>query len=148
MTSSSSRPPLTKEFAEKNFHTLIETFKKHDPPTFGRQFQELLNLQKIEFGEGIVGKIAFTVKIPQEMKNGHNIGHGGALSSLLDDVTWLGAYMFTGKYMYSVKLVTEFMNQTPLEEELILEVSVNKLSKNLAFIDATLKHGKTLHIIC
>ena len=94
-------------------------------------------------GNGIVAKVTFSLKMPENMRNGFNRTSGAAISCLLDDVTWLGAFMVTGIEMYSVKLILEFMNATPFNEDLILEVYANKVSKNLAFMEATIKDAKT-----
>lgn len=82
------------------------------------------------------------------MRNGYNIGHGGALSAFLDDATWAAVYAFVRRYPFSVKLVMEFMNQVPLETDLTLELRVNKLTKNLAFVDALLSDVKTGTLLC
>ena len=90
----------------------------------------------------------FTFKLPRPMRNGYNIGHGGALASLLDDATWAAVYSFTGKYPFSVKLVMEYMNQVPIEKDLTLELRVNKLSKNVVFVDAMVYDGETGMLLC
>ena len=43
-----------------------------------------------------------------------------------------------------MKLVNEFISGVPIEQDLIFEVEVTKLSKNLAFTEAIIKDSKTL----
>eukprot|EP00347_Sterkiella_histriomuscorum_P007786 403347568 len=137
------RPNLPKETVVKNFKELIDKFAAHNPPTFGRQFQALLNLTDVQYADGIVGKLIFHITIPETMRNGMGIGHGGAMASLLDDSTWAAAYAFTRREVFSVKLICEYLNPVEINKECIFEITVNKISRNLAFADAIIKDAKT-----
>ncbi|CDW88127.1 UNKNOWN [Stylonychia lemnae] len=136
-------PKLTEEEVRKNFAKLIEDHQTENQPSYGRQFQQLLKLQEVRFEEGIVGKLIFTINIPKSLKNIFNITHGGAVAAIIDDSTWAAVYAFTGKYMYSMKLINEFMSGVPIEKDLLLEVQVNKFNKNLAFSEAVIRDPKT-----
>ena len=86
----------------------------------------------------------FKIVVPETMRNGMGIGHGGAMASLIDDSTWLAAYAFTRKEIFSVKLICEYLNPVEIGKECLFEITMNKISKNLAFADAIIKDAKTL----
>ncbi|CDW73000.1 UNKNOWN [Stylonychia lemnae] len=149
MTSSksASRPRITEDEVRKNFKSMIDEFTSHNPPTYGRQFQKILQLKEVQFEEGIVGRLIFVINIPNTLRNAYNIAHGGAIAAIIDDSTWATVYAFTGKYMYSMKLITEFISGVPIETDLIFEIEVTKVSKTMAFTEAIIKDAKTMQTL-
>ena len=93
--------------------------------------------------EGIVGKLILEVNLPSNMGNAMGNGHGGALATIIDEVTWAAVYAFTRKEIFTIKLLCEYLSPTYCGVDYQIEVSLNKVSKKLAFADAVIRDKET-----
>ncbi|CDW87906.1 UNKNOWN [Stylonychia lemnae] len=106
--------------------------------TFGKQYHDIIDLIDVKLDEGYVGVVHFKVKMPKFMVNGFGVGHGGALATLTDVLPLFAINGFDQRPVLSLKLTTEYLNQTPLEQDLLAIVRIHKIGKNAAFTDTTL----------
>ncbi|CDW90716.1 UNKNOWN [Stylonychia lemnae] len=102
----------------------------------------MLQLLDVKFEEGVVGTVIYRLKLPEFMADNIGIAHRGALASLTDVIPYFALYGFDQRPATSLQLTTEFLNDAPVEEDLICVCRVLKLGKANAFTDCTIMNPK------
>ena len=97
-------------------------------------------MDRVELGEGYLGSVFFTCKMPEFTKNAFNVSHGGALTTYVDIATTAALYGFDEKRRTNVsaKLDMEFMNACEIGQEISIEARINRIGKGLAFTEGRL----------
>ncbi|EDV39892.1 uncharacterized protein Dana_GF24238, isoform B [Drosophila ananassae] len=100
------------------------------------------HLQKVKILDGGDGVCRAELKVEQDHVNLYKFLHGGYIVTLVDMIT---TYALMSKPCHpgvSVDLSVNFLNGAKLGDDVIIEASLSKVGKYLAFIDCTLKHKK------
>eukprot|EP00347_Sterkiella_histriomuscorum_P006806 403351360 len=115
--------------------------------TFGYQFYKHMKVVDVEFIKGVLGKVFITFRMQPHMFNGHGVGHGGALATLCDTIPYVAIHGFDNRKLVTAKLTTEFLNQTPMDVDLMMESVVFKIGLKNAYADFTLINTQTKEIL-
>ena len=87
----------------------------------------------------------FKTKINKKHLNRAGITHGGYIASIIDAGAGTGAHRVTNnKVCVTISLDIKFIDSTKLGDEIIGNVSVQKVTKSLVFLTCKLKSNKKI----
>ena len=69
------------------------------------------------------------------MQNSEGIAHSGAMAGMSDVIPFMVLKAFDFRPAYTIKFETEVLSDVPVDEDLICEVKILKISKQNSFID-------------
>jgi acyl-coenzyme A thioesterase PaaI-like protein len=90
-------------------------------------------------GDGAVG----TVRMPVACNGPHDMGHGGIIAELFDELLGTVAAMH-GVAGYTGTLTVRYRHPTPIEADLDLAAHVDRVEGRKAFVVGTIHHAGTL----
>lgn len=99
-------------------------------------------LFKVKILDGGDGTCTAELKVDEDHVNFYNFLHGGYIVTLANSIT---TYALMSKPCHpgvSVDLSVNFLNGAKLGDDVIVEASLSKVGKYLAFIDCTVRHKK------
>ena len=106
-----------------------------------------MKVEHVEFPVGVVGKVFISFKMQPHFRNSLGIVHGGAIATLCDTIPYVAIHGFDNRKLVTAKLVTDFLNPTPIEGDLMMESVVHKLGLKNAYADFTLTNPRTKEIL-
>ncbi|KAH8262011.1 hypothetical protein KR038_001710 [Drosophila bunnanda] len=104
-------------------------------------------LSKVKILDGGEGSCIAEVKVDAEHVNFYNFLHGGYIITLVNTIS---TYALMSKPCHpgvSVDLSVNFLNGAKLGDVIVVEASLSKVGKYLAFTDCTVKHKKDDSVI-
>jgi len=135
-----------KEFGENSFSItelnltkFNEKYYKIHSPYFRDLFYDYI--KKITIKQtGLASKnIIFYLQLDQKCANPFNIAHGGALVSLIENLSTASLFYFSNSHYKTLDLNINYKNQVELDQIIILEIAFNKIGNATTFLEAEMK---------
>ncbi|CDW79634.1 UNKNOWN [Stylonychia lemnae] len=132
-----------KEVVRSNLMKVHELAKKPQfQETFGKHYNDILRLDDVIFEEGVVGIVHYKFKIPDYMVDSNGNAHRRALLTMTDVIPYFAILGFESRQGISVQLSTEFLNDAPVDQDLLGICRIIKLGRGNAFTDCTIINPK------
>jgi uncharacterized protein (TIGR00369 family) len=126
---------------ELNLTNFKEKYNKIHSPYFRDLFYDYINKITIEKIGNASRKIIFYLQLDQKCANPFNIAHGGALVSLIENLSTASLFYFANAYYKTLDLNINYKNQVELDKIIKLEIACNKIGNATTFLEAEIKRG-------
>eukprot|EP00347_Sterkiella_histriomuscorum_P024510 403330860 len=122
----------------QDYITFLAEESERQGGNYTGQFMKNLTVKDIEYEQGILGRVTFDYNMSTHMINGHGVGHGGALATIMTVIPIIAMKGFDSRRAQSQKLTTEYLNQTPLGKDLQIISTIHKIGRRNAYTDCVL----------
>ncbi len=124
---------------EHDVNNFKETYFKNLSPYFRELFYDYIKKIEINKIDISTGKITFYLQLDQKCANPFNIAHGGALVSLMENLSTVCLLYFANANYKTLDFNVNYKNQVELNQIIKLEITCQKLGFATTFVEADIK---------
>ena len=128
-----------KNFESLNLESIKQDYFKMLSPYFIEIFSNYFTKVLLMKENNQDGKFIFELKIDEKCANPLQIVHGGALATLIENLSSVSLYYLCKMRYRTLDISINYKNQVPLDKPMQIVVTCQKVGSNTSFVEVEIK---------